>query len=92
MTQNYEEISAEKLTPKKDIVFKKLFGQKGSEDALASFLECILDTKISSLEFNQNTELLGKFDDSKDSRIDVCAQLRRWHIGRLRDTKITIRF
>jgi len=75
MTENYENFLRNEITPKKDTVFKKLFGQKGSEDALKSFLECILDTKINSLEFNQNTELLGKLDDDKDSRIDVVGQI-----------------
>jgi len=63
------------IVPKNDRVFKRLLGQKGDEEGLKDFLESILGINIKSLEFNQNTELMGNNDDEKDSRIDVCAEL-----------------
>ena len=63
------------ITPKRDIVFKRLFGSKGSEGILKDFLESILDIKIESLSLDLATELLPDFYDGKKSRIDVRAKL-----------------
>ena len=63
------------ITPKKDIVFKRLFGSKGNEEILKDFLESILDTKIESLVLDLNTELLPEFYDGKQTRVDVRTKL-----------------
>ena len=64
-----------KITPKHDIVFKKIFGTKGNEGILKSFLESILDIEIESLEVDLGTELLPDFYDGKLSRLDVRTKL-----------------
>ena len=63
------------ITPKKDIVFKKIFGSKGNEGILKDFLESILDLKINSLMLDVGAELLPDFSDGKLSRVDVRATL-----------------
>ena len=65
-----------KITPKHDIVFKKIFGTKGNEGILKSFLESILDIEIESLEVDLGTELLPDFYDGKLSRLDVRTKLK----------------
>lgn len=64
-----------KITPKNDIVFKKIFGSKGNEGILKDFLEAILDIEIESLELDLNTELLPDFMAGKKSRVDVRTRL-----------------
>lgn len=49
---NDEEIK-ELLTPKNDIIFKKLFGKKGNERIVKDFLEAILERKIKSVELGK---------------------------------------
>lgn len=61
----------EHITPKNDIVFKKIFGSKGNEKILQDFLESILDIKIGSLILDLSTELLPEFYNRKQSRVDV---------------------
>ena len=63
------------ITPKKDIVFKRLFGSKGNEEILKDFLESILDTKIESLTLDLNTEMLPEFYEGKQTRVDVRTKL-----------------
>ena len=64
-----------KITPKRDIVFKRIFGVKGNEGILKDFLEAILDIKIESLELDLATEMIPEFYDGKKSRIDVRTKL-----------------
>ena len=64
-----------KITPKNDLVFKKIFGSKGNEGILKSFLESILDIEIESLVVDLGIELLPDFYDGKLSRLDVKAKL-----------------
>lgn len=64
-----------KITPKNDIIFKKIFGSKGNEEILKDFLESILDIKIEFLTVEVGTELLPEFLDKKLSRLDVRAKL-----------------
>ena len=63
------------ITPKNDIVFKRIFGSKGNEEILKSFLEYVLDMKIQSVNLDLNTELLPDFSDGKTARVDVRAEL-----------------
>ena len=74
--QNFEDLKSNiDITPKKDIIFKKIFGSKGNEGILKDFLESILDIKIDSLTLDVGTELLPDFGDGKMSRVDVRARL-----------------
>ncbi len=66
---------SKRITPKMDIVFKKIFGSVGNEAILKDFLEYILDMKIKDLSLNQSTELLPDLFSGKNSRIDVRAEL-----------------
>ena len=43
--QNFTRLES-KVTPKNDIVFKRIFGAKGNEEILKDFLEAILNIKI----------------------------------------------
>lgn len=64
-----------KITPKHDVIFKKIFGSKGNEGILKSFLESVLDIKIALLTLDVETELLPDFGDGKVSRLDVITKL-----------------
>ena len=66
-----------KITPKNDIVFKRIFGTKGNEGILKDFLEAILDIEIEALELDLNTELLPDFLDGKKSRVDKGYTLKK---------------
>ena len=46
------------MTPKNDIIFKKLFGTVGREKMVKDFLEAILNIKIKSVELGKETILL----------------------------------
>ena len=63
------------ITPKNDIVFKKIFGSKGNEEILKDFLESILDIKIDLLTLDLATELLPEFYEGKQTRVDVRSTL-----------------
>lgn len=63
------------LIPKDDIVFKKIFGSKGSEEILKDLLEALLETEIKTVKLDLGTELLADFSEGKNSRIDVRAEL-----------------
>ena len=63
------------ITPRNDIVFKKIFGSKGNEGILKDFLESILEVEIDSLTLDLSTELLPEFYDGKQSRVDVRTRL-----------------
>ena len=64
------------ITPKNDLVFKRLFGAKGNEGILKDLLESILDIEIDSLVLDLNTEMLPDFYDGKQTRIDVRTKLK----------------
>lgn len=70
-----EEAILKGITPKNDIIFRKIFGMKGNEGILKDFLEGILDIKIESVELDLATELLPDFYEGKSSRLDVRAKL-----------------
>ena len=72
---NYDVPCNSDITPKKDIVFKRIFGSKGNEAILKDLLESILDKKIELLSLDLNTELLPEFYAGKKSRVDVRSRL-----------------
>ena len=57
ISSNQEEIMAG-MTPKRDFIFKKLFGTIGKERLVKDFLEAILDIKIKFLVLGQETTML----------------------------------
>ena len=61
------------LTPKNDIIFKKLFGKRGNEEIVKDFLEAILDIKIRSVELGKETQLLS---DKIDERLGLVCLAR----------------
>lgn len=61
----------EEMTPKKDYMFKKLFGSVGKEGLVKGFLEAILDIKIASLVLGQETILLPDGIKGKTGVLDV---------------------
>ena len=71
MSNNIKEM----LTPKNDIIFKKLFGKKGNERIVKDFLEAVLEIKISSVELGKETQLLPDKIDEKIGILDVRATL-----------------
>ena len=72
----FEEAILKRITPKNDIIFKKIFGSKGNEGILKDFLEGILGTKIESVKLGLETEMLPDFYIGKNSRLDVRAELK----------------
>ena len=63
------------LTPTNDVIFKRLFGQKGKEKIVKDFLEAILDTEIESVELEKETQLLPAMLDEKIGILDVKVKL-----------------
>ncbi len=64
-----------KITPKNDIVFKRIFGKKGNESILKDFLESILEIEIESLSVDVGKEFIPDFYGEKVSRLDVVSRL-----------------
>lgn len=69
------EMLLNKITPKNDVVFKRIFGKKGNESILKDFLESILEIEIESLSVDIGTEFIPEFYGEKLSRLDVVANL-----------------
>ncbi|WP_240839660.1 Rpn family recombination-promoting nuclease/putative transposase [Acidaminobacter sp. JC074] len=63
------------LSVKNDFVFKKLFGEPGSEDVLISFLKYVLDEDIDSLEILKGLNLEKRLINDKQCFVDVRANL-----------------
>ena len=62
-----------KITPKIDFIFKKIFGEKGSEEILKDLLEAILKKEITSIEIAKDVHLLRKNIENKEGILDVKA-------------------
>ena len=76
----------EKVVPKNDRVFKKIFGSVGSEEILRDFLESILEIKIKKVKLGLATELPSDNYYGKDSRLDVRADLEDRNKSKCRST------
>ncbi len=70
-----EEMLFNKITPKNDVVFKRIFGKKGNESILKDFLESVLEIEIESLSVDVGTEFIPDFYGEKTSRLDVVTRL-----------------
>ena len=64
------------LTPKNDIIFKRLFGKKGNEEIVKDFLEAVLDIKIESVEIGADAEIMPEKLREKIGVLDVRAVLQ----------------
>ena len=63
------------IIPKKDIIFKKLFGSQGSENILKSLLESILNIEIKNIKLDLNKEFIPDNIEGKKSLLDIRAEL-----------------
>ncbi len=68
----------ERLKPLNDFIFKKLFGEKGDEPMLISFLNAVLNRtqkeELTEIEIVENKELTKELLEDKTGRIDVRAK------------------
>ena len=64
------------LSVKNDFVFKKLFGEPGSEEILGAFLSAVLKEEITGLTIGLDRELVSNIISDKIGIIDVKAILR----------------
>ena len=71
----------ERLKPLNDFIFKKLFGEKGDEPMLLSFLNAVLNRtqkeELAEIEIVENKELTKELIEDKTGRIDVRAKTAR---------------
>ena len=71
----------ERLKPLNDFIFKKLFGEKGDEPMLLSFLNAVLNRtqkeELAEIEIVENKELTKELLVDKTDRIDVRAKTTR---------------
>lgn len=63
------------LSPKIDVVFQALFGEKGNERITKGFLEKILGRKINKIDLDKNPILRREFKDEKLGVLDILAEL-----------------
>lgn len=70
-----------KIKPLNDFIFKKLFGEKGNEDILLSFLNAVLQKTsaepIEEVEIIENKELTKELIEDKTGIIDVRARTQK---------------
>ena len=66
----------EPVTPKRDLVFKKIFGEKGHEKITKDFLEAILDIEIEDLTLDLSTNLYPEQLKGKECQVDVRVRLK----------------
>lgn len=61
------------LTPKNDIIFKKIFGTIGNEDILRDFLSAVLEKDIEEVEIQKDTQLEKLTLTDKTGILDIKA-------------------
>ena len=70
-------VEMQKLNPLNDFIFQKLFGEKGDEEQLLSFLNAVLKrtnkNKIISIEILENKTLTAEIIGNKTSILDIRA-------------------
>lgn len=64
------------MTPKNDLIFKKLFGTVGRENIVKDFLEAILEVEIESLELGKETIILPEELNERTGVLDVKVTLK----------------
>jgi len=63
------------LTPKNDIIFKKIFGSKGNEVILKDFLTSIIEEPIKEIEVEKDSKLEKEELNDKVGILDIKAKL-----------------
>ena len=63
------------LTPKNDIIFKKIFGSKGNEAILKDFLTSIIEEPIKEIEVEKDSKLEKEELNDKVGILDIKAKL-----------------
>ena len=63
------------LTPKNDIIFKRIFGSKGNEVILKDFLSSIIEEPIKEIEVEKDTKLEKEDLNDKVGILDIKAKL-----------------
>ena len=63
------------LTPKNDIIFKKIFGSKGNEVILKDFLSSIIEEPIKEIEVEKDSKLEKEELNDKVGILDIKAKL-----------------
>ena len=63
------------LTPKNDIIFKKIFGSKGNEVILKDFLSSIIEEPIKEIEVEKDAKLEKEELNDKVGILDIKAKL-----------------
>ena len=72
-----KEETKELLSPKIDVIFQILFGEKGSENITKDFLSTILDEKIIDISLEPNIVLRKELPEGKLGVVDVLAKIKR---------------
>lgn len=62
------------LTPKNDIIFKKIFGTQGNEEILKDFLSSILEEPIKEIEVQKDMQLEIEHINDKLGILDIKAK------------------
>ena len=78
MQENITNVPQEKkkfkrLSPKLDIIFQAIFGERGKEKITKDLLEKILKIKIHKLELDKSKDLLNENKNDKNGRLDLRA-------------------
>lgn len=68
-----EKLHLNRLSVKRDIVFKRIFAHKGNEEFLTEFLSSLLNIKIKNIEIMHDIHLEKDIEDDKLGIIDVRA-------------------
>ncbi len=70
-----EKKEIKQLSPKLDVVFQALFGEKGNERITKDFLEKILKRKIEKIDLDKNPMLRRELKDDKLGILDIITEL-----------------
>ena len=63
------------VSPKLDIVFRMLFGEKQSEKFTKDLVESVLGEKVDNIDLSETPELKGDYIDDKHSVVDIMATI-----------------
>ncbi len=63
------------VSPKLDIVFRMLFGEKQSEKITKDLVESVLGEKVDSIDLSENPEIKGDYTDEKEGVVDILATI-----------------
>ncbi|MBQ8043247.1 MAG: Rpn family recombination-promoting nuclease/putative transposase [Clostridia bacterium] len=70
------EINTNRLSPKNDYLFKKLFTSKGNEDILCDFISAIIGRKVVHATIQMEKMLQQERENNKYGRLDIEVTLK----------------